>query len=432
MTQNADRRDFLKTGAAVAAAATLTALRPAGAFAAGTDEIRVGVIGCGGRGSGAAENVLRAAKGVKIVALGDAFEDRANGLKNRIAKFASEDGHVKELGNSVDLGDRVFVGLDAYKKVIDAGVNYVILATPPGFRPIHLTAAIAAGKNVFTEKPVATDGTGIRKVLEAYEAAKKANLGIGAGTQRRHQSGYLEVMKRIHGGEIGELVGGRGYWNQGILWRVPRQEGWTDLQAQLRNWYNFTWLCGDHIVEQHVHNLDVINWGFGTHPVEVVSMGFRTRTDRLFHNIYDFFASDFTYPNGVHVISQCRQISGCANGVHEALVGTKGTAETQDRARYHINGKSVFNPRKDNLPYEQEHTDLIASIRKGEPINELKNVAESTLTAIMARMSAYSGQRVTWEQALNTTENLWPAEQLTWDMKLGEAPLAIPGKTKLG
>ncbi|MFO0928230.1 MAG: Gfo/Idh/MocA family oxidoreductase [Gemmataceae bacterium] len=419
-TQDTNRRDFLKTGTAAAVTASLLAT---GVHAAGNDEIKVGIIGCGGRGSGAGHDVLQAAKNVTIHALGDAFEDRVNGARRGLESFAKSK-EVTDLGNKVDVNGRVFTGLDAYKKVIDSGVNYVILATPPGFRPIHIEAAVNAGKNVFTEKPVGVDGPGIRKVLAAYEEAKKQKLGVAAGTQRRHQTGYLETIKRLHDGAIGDIVAGRCYWNQGILWKVPRKQGWTDLEAQMRNWYNYTWLCGDHIVEQHVHNIDVINWAIQAHPVKVVAMGFRTRTDPEFGHIYDFFSSDFEYPKQVHVISQCRQISNCANNISEAVQGTKGQCQVN---AYTINGKRVLTRRGDNRPYVQEHTDLIESIRKGEPINELKNVAESTLSAIMARMSAYTGQEVSWDMALNSKESLMP-EKLDPDMKLPTPPVAIPGK----
>jgi predicted dehydrogenase len=421
-SQDTSRRDFLKASAGTALTASLLAT---GVYAAGTDEIKVGIIGCGGRGTGAGTDVLQAAKNVTIHAIGDAFDDRVNGARRRLENFARED-EVRNLGNKVDVAGRVFSGLDAYKKVIDSGVNYVILATPPGFRPLHIEAAVNAGKNVFTEKPVGVDGPGIRKVMEAYKEAQKKKLGIAAGTQRRHQSGYLETIKRIHQGAIGEITGGRCYWNQGILWRVPRQKDWTDLQAQMRNWYNFTWLCGDHIVEQHVHNIDVINWATKAHPVNAVGMGFRTRTDPDYGHIFDFFAVDFEYPGGIHVLSMCRQISNCENNISEAVVGTKGTCQVN---AYTINGKSVFSRRDDNRPYIQEHTDLIESIRKNDPINELKNVAESTLSAIMGRMSAYTGKKITWDMALNSKEDLMP-EKLSWDMVLPTPPVAIPGKTQ--
>jgi len=411
------RRDFLRDTAVVAGALSATAIPSV--HAQGSDTIKVGVIGCGGRGTGAAENCADSAPGVKIYAMGDLFPDHLDNSRKRLKSA---------LGDRYDVADtRAFSGFDAYKKVIDSDVDLVILATPPGFRPQMIEYTVEKGKNLFTEKPVGVDGTGIRKVLAAYEKAKEKNLAIVAGTQRRHQAPYIESMKRIHEGEIGELVGGRCYWNQGILWRVPRKEGWSDLEAQMRNWYNYTWLCGDHIVEQHVHNIDVINWATQAHPVKATGMGFRTRTDPDYGHIYDFFAIDFEYPKNVHVLSMCRQISNCANNISEAVQGTKGWSQVN---AYSINGKPAFKRRADNRPYVQEHTDLIESIRKGQPINELKNVAESTLSAIMARMSAYTGQEVTWEKALNSREILMP-ENLQWDMKLPVPPVSIPGKSQL-
>ena len=432
------RRQFLKVSGLAAAGTVLAAST---AHAAGTDTIKVGIIGCGGRGSGAAENVLSAAKGVEIVALGDYFKDRAAGLRGRLRNFVKDNS----LGNKVTVPDQnVHGGLDAFERVIATpGINYIILATPPGFRPLHLQAAINAGKNVFTEKPVGVDGPGIRKVLEAYEVAQKKKLGVGAGTQRRHQTSYRETIKRIHDGAIGDIVAARAYWNGGNIWFHPRKEGQTDLDYQIYNWYHFVWLCGDHIAEQHVHNLDVVNWATGKHPLRCLGMGGRVRPYRdpnVDGNIFNFFAVDYEYPDGVHLLSTCRQIDGCENstqpgrisGISEALVGTKGTCMTADRRVAQITGATpwTFAVRKDNAPYTQEHTDLIESIRKGEPINELKNVAESTLTAIMGRMAAYTGKAVTWEQALNSKLDTMPKE-LSRDMKLETAALPVPGKTRL-
>ncbi len=423
---SASRREFLKTTAVAAGAAVAAQLTVPTVHAAGSDVIKVGVIGCGGRGSGAADDVLHSARGVTIHALGDVFQFQADGARNRL-KNAAERKEIKELGNSVDVEGRCFSGLDAYKQVLDSGINYVILATSPGFRPIHLQAAVAAGKNIFTEKPVGVDGPGIRKVLEAYEDAKKKGLHIAAGTQRRHQLPYIETIKRIHDGAIGDLVGGQFYWNQGILWaRDPKPEMKSDVAKQIWNWYNYTWLCGDHIVEQHIHNLDVMNWAFGTHPESAVGMGYRTRTDPRFGHIFDFFAIDYKYPKGVHTLSMCRQISNCANEVGEHLVGTKGMCHVN---AYSINGKRVTRNNGRNA-YVQEHTDLIESIRSGKPLNELKQVAESTLTAIMGRMSAYTGKEVSWEQALNSTEDTMP-QNLTMDMSLPVTPVAIPGRKAL-
>jgi predicted dehydrogenase len=426
------RREFLKTTAAAGTAvltANLTAL--SNVHAAGSDTIRVGLIGCGGRGSGAAENVLHAAPNVKLVALGDVFEDRLKGLHKRITHFAANDEKVKELGNSVDLPeDRCFLGFDAYEKVI-ANSDYVMLATPPGFRPIHIEAVVAAGKNLFTEKPVATDATGIRKVLAAYEEANKKKLCIVAGTQRRHQAGYLETLKRIHEGAIGDITGGRCYWNQGPIWAHARKPDWNDVTYQLRNWYHFTWLCGDHIVEQHVHNLDVMNWATGQHPVRAVGMGGRqVQTGPEYGESFDHFAVDYEYPGGVHVLSMCRQIGGCEDDVSEALAGTKGFCVFKNG--YHITtatDKWAIRD-KEGDPYVQEHTDLIEYIRSGKHINELKNVAESTLTAIMGRMSAYTGKAITWDKALNSKENLYPTK-LAWDVSLPPPRIPVPGKTEL-
>jgi predicted dehydrogenase len=433
MTKQASgsRRDFLKASAVAGGAMAANLSLLSNVHAQGSDTIKVGIIGCGGRGTGAGEDVLQSASNVKIVAIGDAFEDRVRNCQRRLQKFAAGNETSKNHGNSVDLPpERCFVGLDAYEKVIDCDVNYVIQATPPGFRPIHIPAIIAAGKHLFTEKPVGVDGTGIRRVLAAYEEAQRKGLGVAAGTQRRHQQAYIETVRRLHDGEIGDLTGGRCYWNQGILWARPRQPGMTDVQYQVHNWYNFTWLCGDHIVEQHVHNIDVLNWCFRAHPLRAVAMGYRTRTNPDYGHIYDFFATDYEYPNGVHALSMCRHISNCADSVSEAVVGTKGRCQVNE---YSINGKRLFTRQqtsKHTNPYIQEHHDLIASIRAGRPINELKQVAESTLAAIMARMSAYTGKEVRWEQALNSKLNLMP-EKLTWQTELPTWEVAVPGKTPL-
>lgn len=419
---SATRRNFLKTTAAAVAGTSLTAHIPtlAGAHAAGNDVIRVGLIGCGGRGSGAAGNVLESAPGVKIVAMGDAFKDR---LEESLA------GLKKKHADKIEVTpDRCFVGFDAYQKVIASDVNYIILATPPAFRPEHLKAAVAAGKNIFTEKPVGVDGAGIRLCLSLVEEAKAKGLAIAAGTQRRHQTGYNETMKMIRDGAIGEIVAARAYWNQGGLWNKPRQQNWSDMEWQLRNWLYFTWLSGDHIVEQHVHNLDVINWAMGTHPVKAYGMGGRqARTDAAYGHIYDHFAIDYEYETGMHTMSFCRQIQNTDQSVSEALVGTKGTCQVN---KYTISGEKSWRfTGKDNNPYVQEHTDLIESIRAGKPINELKTVAESTLTAIMGRMSAYTGKVVTWEQALNSRDLLVPT-RLDWG-PLPVPPVPMPGQTPL-
>jgi myo-inositol 2-dehydrogenase / D-chiro-inositol 1-dehydrogenase len=411
----ATRRSFLKTGAAVVGG-TLSAPTIPGAWAAGSDEIRVGLVGCGGRGRGAAKDALQSSQGVRLVALGDAFPDR----------LAETRENLKTLGDAAVVPEeRCFVGLDAYQKVLASDANYIILATPPAFRPEHLRAAVAANKHIFAEKPVAVDGAGIRAVLEVYEQAKAKGLGIGVGTQRRHQNGYLETLKRVKDGAIGEVVGARCYWNQGGLWNKGRKDEWSDLEWQMRNWLYFTWLSGDHIVEQHVHNIDVINWTLGAHPVSALGLGGRqVRTSPAYGHIFDHFAIDFEYASGLHLMSQCRQIEGCDKQILEGLQGTKGSAELNDGAkRWRIAGPNAWKfEGVANAPYRQEHTDLIASIRAGKPYNELKDIAESTLTAIMGRMSAYTGKLVTWEEALGSTDSLVPQQLAFGPMPMPEVP----------
>jgi predicted dehydrogenase len=431
-----NRRDFLAASAVGAAAV----LAPGGVFAAAEDVIKVGVIGCGGRGTGAAENCLTADKGIKIVALGDAFHHRVEGCASNLRRKFKDRADVP--------AERCFAGLDAYKKVLESDIDLVILATSPGFRPQHIEAAVKAGKHIFCEKPVAVDGPGIRKVLAAYEDSLQKKMVIVAGTQRRHQTGYLETMKRIHDGAIGDITAATAYWNNNGIWFRDRKElqdrkkfseNPSDLAYQIHNWYHFGWLCGDHIVEQHVHNLDVVNWAKQAHPVSCWGMGGRLNLGgnsnrrpgepEVVGNIFDHFAVEYVYPDGAMMHSYCRHFDGPGN-VSEGLVGTKGICRTEDRKEYSISGKPVFDAANDNAPYVQEHVDLIAAIREGKRVNELKQVAESTLTAIMGRMATYTGRMVTWEQALNSKEDSFPTD-LQWDMALKVAPVSVPGKTKL-
>jgi myo-inositol 2-dehydrogenase/D-chiro-inositol 1-dehydrogenase len=422
-----DRREFLKSTAVAAGSvlvANMTLLQ--NVHAAGNGDIRVGLIGCGARGRGAVDDCLSASKGIKLVAMGDAFKDRLEFCKKKL------DVH----GDKVDVpSERTFIGLDAYQKLLACDVNYVILTTPPGFRPLHIEAAIAAGKHVFCEKPVAVDATGVRRVMRAAQDAQAKGLGIVPGTQRRHQKGYLEAFRRVHDGDIGEIVAARCYWMQGHLGVRERKPSWSDLEYQIRNWLYFTWLSGDHIVEQHVHNLDAVNWAMKSHPVRAVAMGGRqVRTAPKYGHIFDHFATDFEYENGAHLMSMCRQIDGCEQQVGEVLVGTEGTCTTDGQSsRYAIKGKKPwkFEHGADNLPYQQEHADLIASIRDGKPLNQLQPVAESTLSAIMGRMSAYTGKAITWHEALSSKEDLMPPN-LSLDMKLPDPVVAMPGTTQTG
>ena len=365
------RRDVLKQGVAGASGAALLASYGRVAAAAGSDEIRIGLVGCGGRGTGAVRNAFEGVKGVKLVAMGDLFKEK---IDESLKKLQALEGAADKLAVTPDT---MFAGFDAYEKVIATDCNYIILASPPGFRPMHLKSAIGAGKHVFTEKPIAVDGPGIRSVLELATLAEQKKLAIGVGLQRHHSKGYLETMKRIKGGAIGDIVGGRCFWMQRDLWVKKREPAWTDAEWQIRNWLYFTWLSGDHIVEQHIHNIDVVQWAIGKPPVAAVGMGGRQqRVDPAYGHIFDHFAVDFEYPNDVHVLSMSRQIPGCHNDVTEHVTGTKGRADLANAAWSiggHRGSKSwSHESAKDTDPYVQEHIDLTNAIRKGKPYSELK------------------------------------------------------------
>jgi predicted dehydrogenase len=422
LKKSVSRRNFIKTSMAASLAAAIPFPRIPGAHAAGSDMIRIGLVGCGGRGTGAAIDCLNAAPGIEIVAMHDLFQDRLDASLEKI-----REAHPDKIKVSPE---RFFTGFDGYQKLAACPeVNLIVMAAPPGFRPMHLKAAIEAGKHVFMEKPVAVDPVGIRSVIASSALAEQKGLAIVAGTQRRHQARYLEVMKRIHGGEIGELVGGQCYWNQEDLWVKEKEPGWSDMEWQCRNWLYFTWLSGDHIVEQHVHNIDVINWAFRTVPVQAMGMGGRqVRVAPKYGNIYDHFAVEFEYPGGVRVLSMCRQTAGCAERIEERLVGTKGVAFGYGEVRAASTWK--FEGEEAN-PYVQEHADLIASIRGGEkPLNEGRRVAESTMCAIMGRMSAYTGRAISWDWAMQSSElDLSPQKYEFGDLPI--APVAVPGQTPL-
>lgn len=409
------RRNFIAASAATTAAVMI----PGGVFAQGSDRLKVGLIGAGGRGVGAAIDSYNADKSTVLWAMGDAFADRITGAEGTLKN---------EMKDRYQVADRKFVGFDAYQKVIDSGVDVVILTTPPGFRPGHLRAAVAAKKHVFMEKPVAVDAPGVRSVMESSIAAAKAGLCIVAGTQRRHDVAYREAMKRIHGGEMGDVVACYAYWNQGGLWMHVRKPEWSDLEWQMRNWLYFTWLSGDHIVEQHIHNMDVCNWAMNGHPVKATSLaGRQVRTDAAYGHIFDHFATEYEYANGVKMLSMCRQIDGTASRVSEHIVGTKGTSNGNTSIKGEKNWR--WEGERPN-PYMLEHRNLINAIRGGKPINEGQQVAESTMTAILGRMSAYTGQEVTWEQAMASNESLMPTK-LEFGATIPVPPVAVPGTTKL-
>ncbi len=422
---NVTRREFLKTSSVAAAAAVAAP----GVFAAGSDKLRVGLIGCGARGTGAGMNCVLSSPGVEIAALGDVFPDQVEACYKRL----KDDTQGKEWSCSLPwehskqvtaTRETCFSGFDAYQKVLASGVDMVILAGPPHFRAAQLKAAVEAGKHVFMEKPVAVDPVGIRSIIASAEVAKQKGLAIVAGTQRRHQNSYLELMKRIQDGAIGELLAGEAYWN-GPCTRTygfyhERQAGWTDMEYVLRNWYFYSWLSGDHIVEQHVHNVDVINWAMGTPPVEALAVGGRQwRVERQYGNIYDHFGVRYRYPNGAVVVSMARQINDTEARVDELVIGTKGRG-----ASGRIEGPNAWRWEGANPnPYEQEHADLIASVRAGKPLNEGRQVAEATLTAIIGRMSAYTGRTVRFKWALEESElNLTP-EIFRAGYRLGPCPV---------
>jgi predicted dehydrogenase len=411
------RRRFLASGAAAAA---LAAIAPR-AFAAGADVLKFGLIGCGGRGNGAVDNLFEAAEAakmpVKLVALGDLFQDRLDGTRNTYTHYTKHQAQV-------DLPpERCFAGFEAYQKVIDCGLDYVLLATPPGFRPLHLKYAVEKGKHVFFEKPCAVDPTGARSVIETAALAAKNKTGLVAGTLYRHGPCYRETVGRIHDGAIGNITAGQVYYNTGELWYHPRQPAWSDSEYQLRNWYYFTWLSGDHNVEQHVHNLDVLHWVMGGPPLRCTAIGGRqVRTDPAYGCIYDHFVTDYEYPDDVHIMSMCRQQNGTTPKNTNHYIGTKGHSDPSNW----IKGDNPYqfpNPQP-FAGYVLEHQHFLESIAKGEPLNEGQQMAESTLMGVMARMSAYTGKEVTWEFVRNKSKlDLSPPE---WHDGPGFGPMATP------
>jgi myo-inositol 2-dehydrogenase/D-chiro-inositol 1-dehydrogenase len=429
------RRDFLKAGALLTGGLLLNQFAFAAGHSSVDDTIKIALIGCGDRGTGAAFQALSTKSNLKLVAMADAFQDRMD----QSYKLLSD-----KFKDKVDVpAERRFTGFDAYKKAI-ALADVVLLATPPGFRPMHFEEAVDKGKHVFMEKPVAVDSPGIRKVLAAAEVAKKKKLNVVVGLQRRYQTNYRETMKRIEDGAIGDIVGGQVYWNSGGVWVKPRQPQQTEMEYQMRNWYYFNWLCGDHIVEQHVHNIDIANWAKNAYPVSIQGTGSRAwRTGKDYGEIYDNHAVELTYADGAVIYSQCRHFEGTANRVDETFQGTKGrtylSANNQGILWDHT-GKEIFShPTKGNAnPYQTEHDELFAAISRGEyKFADAERGAKSCLTAIMGRYATYSGQTIKWDEALNANNSLLP-EQLTWDAKPkilpdanGLYPVPTPGKTKV-
>jgi len=425
------RRSFLKTTSTLAAVASLSP----GVFASTDETLKLALIGCGGRGSGACSQALSTSGPIKLIAMADAFKDRLDGSYNEL-----KSNH----GDRVDVPEEnKFVGLDAYQHAI-AMADVVILSTPPGFRPSHFEEAVKQNKHIFMEKPVAVDGPGVRKVLAAAEEAKKKNLKVAVGLQRHHQKPYIETIKRLHDGGIGDIVAMRAYWNGNTPWVRPRKEleeklgrAPTEMEYQIHNWYYFVWVCGDHIVEQHIHNLDVINWVKQGHPVRAWGMGGRQVRNGIDNGeIFDHHAVEFEYADGSRLSSQCRHMEGCWDSVSEHVQGTKGLC---DVSGYRIKGDNSwrFDGDQGKDPYQQEHDDLFAAIRNDTPYAETAEYgAYSTMTAIMGRMATYSGKEVSWDHAINSEIDTFP-KVLAWDAPTptkpdanGRYPIAVPGRTK--
>jgi predicted dehydrogenase len=418
VSRRCSRRTLLKASAASLAVA---AAGPKFVFASGSDTLRVGLVGCGGRGAGAAVDYMGSHKGVELVAMGDLFKDRLDS-----AREALKGNLLPEAYRVAD--DQCFVGFDAYKQVIAAGVDVVLLAAPAHFRAAHFKAAVEAGKHVFIEKPVAVDPVGARSIIASSELAAKRGLTVVAGTQRRHSTKYRETIARIHDGAIGELVGAQCYWFRGHLWVREREPQWSDMEWQIRNFIYFTWLCGDCIVETLTHNIDIVNWAFGRPPASAVGVGGRqVRTEPKYGNVYDHFAVEYVYGRDVRTNAVCREMPGCLDRVAEKIVGTKGVAYVD---RGVIEGEKPYRAKVGNNPYIQEQIDFYSSIRAGKPLNEGRTVAESTLTAIMGRMSAYTGQEVTWDFVANQSKlDLSPPKYELGS--LPTPPVAMPGVTPL-
>ena len=429
------RRTFCKQTAA-ATTGILASTLPLDAMSNVYDnkKLKLALIGCGGRGSGAAVQALTADDKVELYAMADAFRDRIDSSLNGIKEHfdGSKNIDVKE--------KNMFTGFDAYKKAIDL-CDVVILTTPPGFRPLHFEYAINNDKHVFMEKPLATDAPGIRKVLEVAKIAKEKKLNVVVGLQRHYQDKYITLYNKVVNGDIGKIVSGQVYWNDGGVWVKKRKSSQSELEYQMRNWYYFTWLCGDHILEQHIHNIDVANWFIGDYPISAQGMGGREVRNGIDHGqIFDHHFVEFTYANGAVISSQCRHQTGTASRVDEVFQGSNGSVVTGKGEMTDLSGNIKYKyPNKwneDPNPYQVEHDKLFQSIRNNEVINDVEYGAKSTMTAIMGRMATYTGKKITWDQAINSKEMLVP-NNLTWNSTPPTLPddngkylVAIPGKTQ--
>ena len=433
--KNINRRSFVKS-ATISTGALLTTPFSLEAMANNSNsrKLKLAVVGCGGRGTGAVVQALRADKDVELVAMADAFGDR---VENSLKYITEElEGEIKVKVKQKNK----FTGFNAYKKAIDLA-DVVILTTPPGFRPQHFEYAVNNDKHIFMEKPVATDPNGIRRVLKAAKLAEQKKLNVVVGLQRRYEKKYLALYNRINKGDIGKIVSGQVYWNGAGVWVRKRESGQTEMEYQMRNWYYFNWICGDHIVEQHIHNIDVANWFIGEYPKSATGMGGREVRKGIDHGqIFDHHYVEFNYPGGAVISSQCRHQPGTNRNVSEVFQGTKSNVYTKPKSKivdHSGNDLFVYDSIGDKSPYQIEHDELFKSIRSGGVINNAEYGAKTTLTAIMGRMATYTGKEITWEQALNSNHILVP-DNLDWDSippvipdENGKYPVPIPGVTKI-
>ena len=438
------RRDFVKqTG--LTASGLILAPWVANAFAGQSlvnDTIKVALIGCGGRGTGAITQALSTKENIQLVAMADVFRDRLDDCYANLMKSREKDTSAKALpiSKKVDVPeDRKFTGFDGYKKAMELA-DVVILTTPPGFRPMHFEEAVAQGKQIFMEKPVATDPAGIQRVLNAAKIAKQKKLNVVVGLQRHYQNSYREIMKRIQDGQIGDVVSASCWWNNDGVWVKPRKEGQTEMDYQLRNWYYFNWICGDHITEQHIHNIDVINWVKNGYPVRARGTGGReVRKGKDYGEIFDHHIVEFEYADGTILNSQCRHIPGTWAKVDEHVIGTKGKVHFDAAKILDLKGNVQFTfdkKNKENNPYQTEHDELWATVAAGEyKYADAENGAYSTMTSILGRMATYSGQVIEWDKAINSGINIAPS-RFAWDADMPSKPdanglytVAVPGKT---
>ena len=431
MENQPSRRNFLKTGSATAAGAALTSTIARTAHAQGSDEIKFALIGCGGRGQGASQNIFNTKGNTKLVAVADAFDGKASAAIKNLDR--------KNKGKVDVPADRKFVGLDAYKKLLEVDADLVIIATPPGFKPQQFEAAVNAGKHIFMEKPVASDATGVRRVLASVEESKKKNLMVGIGLQRRHEAQYLETVGRIHDGAIGDLIATRVYWNGGGIWYRNRTPEQTEMAFQCNNWYHFNWLSGDQICEQHIHNLDVGCWLKGEYPVECNGMGgrgMRMDGDATKSQIFDHTFCEYTFADGTKMFSQGRHLKGAWTQVAEFAHGTKGTANVSGSSISGEGGDWTFDRKNRQQGHQQEQHDLIEALMRGEIYNEGEYGALSTFTAILGREACYSGKVIKWDDLLQNGKELAPGiDNYTIDTKPptapgddGMYPVPVPGQ----